>query len=262
MLSVKGELRADFDRAEGRTRLRSSFHQAPLKLSKTVPMDCGQIGVCVMDCSPGMMAGDQYRMLWRLGKGSKVFLTNQSFTKVHPSQGRPSGQWQRFEITEDALMECRPEPVILFQDAEYQVKTEVLLNRGGSFVLSDVVCPGRTARGELFQYRLYENELRVLYEDELIFFNRQRFEPSRLNMDALPLFGQYTHFGSFYVFSDRIESKQVDDFRSLGESFPQLYLGVSLTDKHGIAVSALGNRSWEIMQLFRALGEYFQQCRR
>ena len=70
-----------------------------------------QLGVYMMDCSPGLMSGDHYEINVRLGEGARVFLTNQSFTKVHPSEaGQGSTQRQTLHLEADALLEYIPEP--------------------------------------------------------------------------------------------------------------------------------------------------------
>ena len=62
MPEFTAELEATFAHAGGHTELQHKFHKSPLKIAKTFVRDDHQLGVCIMDCSPGMMAGDKYRI--------------------------------------------------------------------------------------------------------------------------------------------------------------------------------------------------------
>ncbi len=74
------------------------------------------------------------------------------------------------------------------------------MGAGASLAMAEIVCPGRSLRGELFQYRLYDNRLTVFYEDEMIYYNRQRMEPGEHCLQSPGLFAEHTHYGSFFVF--------------------------------------------------------------
>ena len=48
---------------------------------------------------------------------------------------------------------------MLYKDADLFAETEVHVARGSALIFSDVICPGRTQRGEIFQYsQLYESD--------------------------------------------------------------------------------------------------------
>ncbi len=64
---------------EGRTRLANLYAKAPLKIAKTFPQEKA-LSVCVMDASPGLLAGDFYEFDWHLGAQCEVHITTQGFT--------------------------------------------------------------------------------------------------------------------------------------------------------------------------------------
>ncbi|HEY1213297.1 MAG TPA: urease accessory protein UreD, partial [Bryobacteraceae bacterium] len=90
MPNVTGEIRAEFAVRSGLTQLVSKYHASPLKIAKTFRYEnetllpdrdappTEQLGVYMMDCSPGLMSGDHYEIGVRLQEGARVFLTNQS----------------------------------------------------------------------------------------------------------------------------------------------------------------------------------------
>ncbi|MEI7025409.1 urease accessory protein UreD [Paenibacillus sp. y28] len=237
------------DSPQMRTQMRTNRHTAPLKIAKTFPMEDGQLAVYLMDCSPGIMAGDRYELEWRLGQASRVLVTNQSYTKVHPCLSAPASQCQTVELEEDALLELMPEPVMLYTDADFSTEQTVRLSPGSVYIQREIVCPGRSERGELFRYRRYETKLEVFYGDRLIYYSAQHWEPGRQPLAAPGMLGKYTHTGQLLVFSDRVTPELLPMVRGVLAGWPQLLAGVSLTAQHGVTVQVLGHRAWEIERM-------------
>jgi urease accessory protein len=260
MPEYTAELEAAFAYVGDRTELQHKFHKSPLKIAKTFAREDQQLGVCIMDCSPGMMAGDKYRLDWQLLPHSNVYITNQSYTKVHPSAERPAYQLQSFRVEKGARLEYKPEPIMLYKDASFQANTDIFLEPGAVVFLTDILCPGRVLRGEEFQYVRYDNRLKVFYENQLIYYNRQCIEPQQaiLPLDKVKLqkgfrrlggWESYTHQGTLYIFSDQIKREQLELVQDLLEKFTELHCGVSLTYKYGIVISVMGKSVWEVQQL-------------
>ena len=114
---------------------------------------------------------------WRLLPQSNVFITNQSYTKVHPSAEYPAYQMQFFYVDKGARLEYKPEPIMLYKGASFRADTEIKLEAGAVVFVTEVVCPGRVLRDEVFQYVRYDSRLQVYYENQLIYHNRQNIEP-------------------------------------------------------------------------------------
>jgi urease accessory protein len=251
MPEYTAELEAIFAFAGDRTELQHKFHKSPLKIAKTFARADQQLGVCIMDCSPGMMAGDKYRLNWRLLPECDVFITNQSYTKVHPSAERPAYQLQTFYVEKGARLEYRPEPIMLYKEASFRADTEIRLEDESIFFATEIVCPGRVLRNEVFQYVRYDSRLQVFYNNQLIYYNRQNVEPDsqKVGFCRLGSWESNTHQGMFYIFSDQIKQEHVKPIHELLEKYPELHGGVSLTYKHGLIISVLGKSVWELQQL-------------
>jgi urease accessory protein len=253
MLEYTAELETTFALAGDHTELQYRFHKSPLKIAKTFARDQRQIGVCIMDCSPGMMAGDKYRLTWRLLPEANVFITNQSYTKVHPSKEQPAYQLQSFHIAKNSRLEYKPEPIMLYNEASFRSDTEIRLEARSVVFWTDIVCPGRVLRGEVFQYAAYDSRMKVYYDNQLVYYNRQFVEPSSLKENAgfrrLGGWENYTHQGTLYIFSDQIKHEHLVTLQTLLIEYPKLYCGVSLTYQHGLIVSVMGSSVWELQQL-------------
>lgn len=283
MPNVTGRVSAAFVEANGQTRLSDRFHAYPLKIAKAFPFEGGQLGVYVMDASPGIMSGDHYELDWRFGEQTNVFITNQSYTKVHPSRAEAgaagetmpvlSRQKQTLRLQRGSYVEYMPEPLMLYKDAAFLSSTEVHLEPGSALLMSDVVCPGRTQRGEVFQYDRFQNKLSVFYSGELIYSGRQRIEPARQRLGGIGSWGAYTHSGTLYLFSDLANAALAERLREFIQlevrdntaqahmpmPAERLYTGVSRTYKHGLVLSILGHKVYEIQRLLDAAWQWLRR---
>ena len=259
----------------GKPALLSRYHTSPLKIAKAFTLRSGerpQLAVVQMDVSPGMLEGDRYSFDWRLEHGVRLYATNQSYTRVHPCGAGASRLEMKFDLRRGAVLEWLPEPVMLFRGARFFSETEIDLAEGATCVLSDIFCPGRLSRGEAFAFGLYDSKVAVRYDGELIHYQRQRWEPDRLPLANAGCFGEYTHFGAFSVFSDRVTAELADRIRerlNRSEGLPApgegdvagfsgppraegLAWGVARTAKHGLVVQAAGHAAWRLQKLFLA----------
>lgn len=289
MANVTGRVSASFIKAEGLTRLDDRSHAYPLKIAKAFPFDGGQLGVYVMDASPGILSGDHYELNWRFGEETSVYITNQSYTKVHPARcsldsganlqdSAPteapltafplSQQKQTLWLMRGSYVEYMPEPLMLYKDALFSSTTEVHMEPDSALLMSDIVCPGRTQRGEIFQYIRYQNKLSVVYDGELIYTSKQRVEPGVRQFRGIGGWAEYTHNGSLYLFSNRVDEAFIEKLRELldemlqrpsGETKPSLFYGVSRTYKHGLIVSVLGHKVFEIQFLLDGVWQWIRR---
>lgn len=251
-------LRASFAVRDGQTKVGGKYHTAPIKIAKAFPVD-EQLAVIVMDVSPGLLEGDRYELEWTSGKHSHVMITNQSYMKVHP--GLPEGgssMRQSFALDEYAVVEHMPEPLMLYKDAALQSETYVSLQTGSVWMQADVLCPGRTLRGEKFDYRSLRNDLTVHYGEELIFAQRQRIEPAAQTLGAPGCWEEMTHSAAFYVFSDRVDGRLLELLQEKLDGYAApgghpVAAGASLTQRCGVAVMAASTAAWPLQQLMREL---------
>ena len=243
---------------DGQTKVSGKYHTAPIKIAKAFPVE-EQLAVIVMDVSPGLLEGDRYELEWTSGKHSHVMITNQSYMKVHPSlPAGGSSMRQSFVLEEYAVVEHMPEPMMLYKDAALRNETHVSLQTGSVWMQADVLCPGRTLRGEKFDYRSLHNELTVHYGEQLIFAQRQRIEPASQILGAPGCWEEMTHSAAFYVFSDRVDGRLLELLQETLDGYAApgghpVAAGASLTQRYGAAVIAASTAAWPLQQLMREL---------
>ncbi len=252
------ELRAVVGLVNGKPELISRYHTSPLKIAKTFRLgneNWRQLAVVQMDGSPGLLEGDRYAFDWQLRENAKLYATNQAYTRVHPceSESGNSRLHHKFSLEAGAVLEWIPEPVTLFREARFVTETEVDLAEGSVCMMSDIFCPGRLSRGEAFAFHSYDAKVSVRHKGELVHYQRQKWEPAILPVGNAGCFGEFTHVGTFSVFSDRVTAGTEEKIREAlegAEGIPEgLSWGVARTARHGIVVQAAGHAAWKLQRL-------------
>ena len=234
---------------DGRSYLAHSRQCAPLKVAKPFAQEDGGLSICVMDCSPGLLNGDRQEIDCFLEPHAKLCLHMQAALKLHPSRVADgvSEQLSRFHVAQGALLEFLAEPVIPFAGARFHGRTIVEMEAGGAAVFSEIITPGRLARGECFDYQEVHTHFSVYWDGELALWDSLRLQPATWK-DAVHPLGEYTHIGTLLVLSEAVAERHVEWLHAhLSACGPGVYGGASLVER-GLAVRVLGVAAWELQQ--------------
>ncbi len=159
------ELSLKCDRAK-RSVIASQYTAYPLRLSPVLRLDNknrNHAYLYMMNTSPGLLAGDELNIKLTMAEDTNLYLTDQAATKVHPMPqletiARVNNE---IELAANATLEFVPEPLILYQDAALEQTTRIKLHSTAKLFFSEIILPGRLARGESYQFRYYFNRLQV-----------------------------------------------------------------------------------------------------
>ncbi|MBD2077071.1 urease accessory protein UreD [Phormidium sp. FACHB-592] len=195
----------------------------PFRLSRALrldPTDAHRTYLYIMNSSPGLLAGDAFQMSVRLSDRTALYLTDQSATKVHQMAVEQSAR-VHYEVAvgSGASLEYVPEPIILYRNASLKQTMRITLAPTGSLFLSDIMVPGRLARGEYFHFRQYVNRLQVYTPaGDLVFTDAMQLkgqgdrphaaEPDRTSFDRAsqsPLFSPYPILASLLLVLPEID---------------------------------------------------------
>lgn len=159
------ELTLKRDRAK-RTIIASQYTAYPLRLSPILRLDNknrDRAFLYMMNTSPGLLAGDKLNIELTLAEDTDLYLTDQAATKVHPMPKLDTVARvnSRIQLAANATLELIPEPIILYEDAALEQTTQIELHDTATLFLSEIILPGRLARGERDLFRHYLNRLQV-----------------------------------------------------------------------------------------------------
>ncbi|MEO1447189.1 MAG: urease accessory protein UreD, partial [Cyanobacteria bacterium J06635_11] len=183
-------------RTDARSFIAHQYATYPFRLSGNLRLDASdphRAYAYVMNASPGILAGDDLRWAVEVGDRACLYLTDQSATKVHsqPKEGATARMTYDFTVGSGAYLEYIPEPIILFRAANLTQGTHIMLHPAGTLVLSEIIVPGRLARGEFYDFEQFVSRLQVRSPDGKLCF-----------ADNLRLFGASNRFRQSPIFSD------------------------------------------------------------
>lgn len=108
---------------------------------------------------------------------------------------------------------------------------------------------------ERFLLKHYRNCVRVFLDNRLIWMDHCLLEPSRLNLDGMLFFDQYTHQGTFYYYG--FEEKQCilfDWYKNYLSTPQNTEVSIGMTQcLSGICVRVLASTAQGIEELFDEL---------
>ena len=104
--------------------------------------------------------------------GARVLLTQQSATKVHPSEGRPAIQRNHVVVESGAELRLYLEPVIPFADSVLRQSMQIELEDGGRLLFWEAFMAGRIGHGERWQFRELASETELRLDGKTVYLER------------------------------------------------------------------------------------------
>lgn len=199
----------------GRSVVTRQYSNYPFRLSRTFRLDRSdpdRAYLYIMSASPGLLAGDNLRACWQLDANTSLYLTDQAATKVHsmPTVGTEAKMIYEIVIGAEANLEFVPEPLILYTDATLSQITQVQLHPTGRLFLSEIILPGRLARGESYRFHHYLSRLQVASPTgELLFADAMRLEGKLNPFKENRLFSSLPALGNIFIILPNTELKRL-----------------------------------------------------
>lgn len=239
--------------AEGTTRAIREYVEVPFHLTRGLYHDPepGLVTLCAQTPTGGVAQGDRHRTRIEAKSGAKAHVTAQSATKVQSMDRNYAALSVDLEVEGGAYLEYLPEPLILHEGARCLQTADVTLHEGGTLLFSDVVVPGRLARGERFAYDRYRSRLCVdapdgtpLLRDDI------DLAPDERSPESPGVLGEHAVVGSLYALG-------IDGTESLTDTIHdgfdgEAHAGVTLApDDQGVIVRALADRRAPVTDALR-----------
>jgi urease accessory protein len=224
-----GRLAAVAAPAGGRTVLRSLRSEGTLKAMRTHHLDPALPGMAFLTiASPGggVLKGDRLEIDISVEAGAQLNVGTTSATRVYAMPGGQAEAATRIEVAAGGYAEVVPDAFIPYAGSRYVSRSSHTVAEGGALVLTEVVGPGRQARGESLAYDLFKSESEVRRPDgKLLFRDTTRLCPAE-GLDSLGLLGRWRALGGLYAIADGLEASVFDATMASLEDL-DLYAGCS-----------------------------------
>jgi urease accessory protein len=174
----KAELSLGFAAAEGATWIGRRQHRGPLVVQRAFfPEGPAVAHVYLLHPPGGMVAGDTLAVEITVDPGAHALVTTPAAGKAYRSVGqRRACLHQRLRVGAGATLEWLPQETIVCDGAEIDLGTHVELEGDAVFIGWEILCLGRTARGERLTHGSCQQRLEVRRNGRPIVIDRTRIE--------------------------------------------------------------------------------------
>lgn len=254
---VKGRLSMTFayDDTSQLTHMVVCDHEPPLRVIRAFPLTGGSTLVHMHNLSGGILGGDQLSISADIGPHACVQLTSTSATRIYrsPPITPIATQTYSIQIQEGGLLEYLPDPLIPFAGSRYQQQTHINLAQDAGLFWWETITPGRTARGEVFDYEQLHLATKITAQGKPLVLEHMKIEPQQRAPSSSIRLGSFPYFCSFYICKVGLEATrwlQIEQqFSTLAQEMSRpmdISWGVSTLVAHGLVVRAVSRQGRDI----------------
>ncbi|TRC98454.1 hypothetical protein FJV76_25215 [Mesorhizobium sp. WSM4303] len=238
----------------GKTHLMRRAQRFPLHFTTPLFLDESQPDmafVYVQNPSGAVFSGDKLELRIAARSGGKLHVTSTSATKLHRMLDGSAFQRVLLEAKQGSYIEYLPDQLIPQALSSYDQETTIDIDQGSMLIASEIVAPGRLARGEIFAFNRLKLETRIRVGGNTLFTDRTLMEPTTMPINIRGVLGSFLYWGNLLALVPGGNAKGVYDAASslemTGEDFR---LGVgALPGAIGIIVRVLARSSSTITRL-------------
>ena len=106
---------------------------------------------------------------------------------------------QKFFLKKGSYLEYIPDPLIAYRHARYKQKNVIHMEKGATFLYSDIITPGWSPDGEKFSYDKIQLINEIYIDHEIVAYDHIKLNPAVQNMEAIGFMEGFSHLGSMIV---------------------------------------------------------------
>ena len=236
----------------GRTIITRQFFQAPLHLQRVLyPHDTlpEMAYLYLLSTSGGVLQGDRYRTSVSLRNHALAHVTTQGALRIYGMKSNVATQTMDVNLDENCYLEYIPDQIIPFKNSRYYQEMNLKIHDNATLVYSEIITPGRVARGESFQYDVCHIKTKCKnQEGKIRFLENMKIEPKKQRVNNIGILGKHNILGTMYILTKKntvieLEGEISDRIKNLHD----VVAGASIMPGDtGIVIKILGDSTEKI----------------
>lgn len=187
------KLEAESDE-DGRTRFIRKGFKSPIHISKPY-WNGHSLLLNVMSPTAGLLQGDHIDIDIHTHSGASLTLSNPAALRIHKMETGSASLNQSYQVGAQSFIELNPEWLIPQAQSSFDQQTTIDVEVGGELLFIEAIAPGRVAYKETFEFKQFQNRLRLSYDKKLSALEHYDLRPE--NASSQPW--QSSLKGAFYV---------------------------------------------------------------
>jgi urease accessory protein len=241
-------LRLERDKQSGKTSVKEQYSRVPLYTQRALYLEESLPSMAylyIISPSGGILQGDRYRMDITLRNNALAHITTQGATRVYRMEKNFATQIVNIDVGEGCYFEYIPDQIIPYTDSRFYQVANLRVHDSATMLYSEIMTPGRVARGESFAYDICYMKARAENQSGNIrFVDVAILEPKKRGMKSFGVLENYDTVGSAYILApSKYVSELHDKINLVLTGFSKdLYVGLSiLPGNSGVIVRMLGD---------------------
>ncbi|MDY2957303.1 MAG: urease accessory protein UreD [Lachnospiraceae bacterium] len=253
------ELKIESEFRDGKTIVSDSFFTPPFKImlplyQKDKLTNKEVMRLLLLMASPGIMEGDVQKFSFDIKENSDVEYFTQSYEKVHKMHDGYGTRDVFINMGKNTYFDYHPMPIMPFADSA--VFNNVFINfedETSKLIYEEILCCGRVAYGERFDYREFNNLVEVRQGGKMIYRDNVQFEPEMMDISGLGMYEGYTHFGNQIYFNIERSEDWISEVNNLLKDAEEMEGSVTTTGNGDVVVRVMGYNADPIEKFFRKI---------
>lgn len=219
----QARLQLGFERRQQATILARRSHEGPLRIQRPLYPEGERVCHAIVLHPPGGIAGgDELELTIDVGERAHALLTTPGATKWYRSDAWPARQTLALRVGAGAMAEWLPQESIVFDGSYADMVNRIELASGAAFVGWDVLCLGRTARGETFGRGRLRLHTELRREGRTIWLERAAIDGGGRVLNATAGLAGHSVTGTLLAAGDALDTELLGACRAIeakGASF-------------------------------------------
>jgi urease accessory protein len=238
-MSLTGAIDLKVAKKQLKTIVSDCYYEGALKITRPVYNEKNYPTIYLIHVGGGYVDGDTYLLNISLEDNAELAVTTQSSTKVYRTPNHPVRQITNINLKKGSMLEFFPDSLIAYEDARFVQETTVRMETGATLFYCDIITPGWSAEGGLFQYDWIRSKLTVFQNGKMVLFDYLFLEHDDDPAGLLKMEG-YSHIGSLFIIHQNVNKEFVDSLSSLLTEYDmETRIGFSLLPEEGVALRIL-----------------------
>ncbi|MBZ5750449.1 urease accessory protein UreD [Metabacillus rhizolycopersici] len=249
-MTYTGYLQLEVDKKQDRSVISNSFFDGVFKITRPTYLSDGLPLLTLIHVGGGYVDGDTYKTEVVVTEDARLALTTQASTKVYKSPRYGVTQTMDYFLKSESELFVKQDPIILYKDANFTQVTNVYMSSTAVFYYTDIITPGWSLDGKLFQYKKLTSKMKIFIDGQLEVFDHQLLVPEKQLEDFMQLEG-YSHLGTMFMIHHKINEALIEDIRIVLSTIPHdVRFGISMLNIKGLSIRVLASSTPVIELVF------------
>ncbi len=246
-----------FTKSGDKTYLTDLYNVLPAKILRELYYDPylpGMPYILFMNPTGGIVQGDRYVYNIELKDRAEAFITDTMATKIYKMDLNYASKQVDVYLGDKSRLEFLPRETMLFVDSRWYQRATFHVTDSSKLLYSEILCPGRIARGEFWDFEIYSSKIIIEKRGELMLSESTTF--TRKDKERLDvIFGDNKFYLKAYWFSNNaVNAKKSLDFHN------ELGGATEMANKKGLTIKALSNDLNQLKKIQLEIWKVFRKA--